>query len=201
MSSTTRHPPPHTPLSSHGNIKRNRYRIDKCGAGLKSEFYDNTDNENVATRMEMLSAAMDDVMEYLHHKGEVAILDGTNFTKQRRQLIRDRIAQADGFEILWIESICEDPKVGAWRGGSHARLLVLCSGMGLSILSSDTWLWRRVRLNILRTMKEVVSRNASKVYGFLFFRVLKLWGLMLQHSEVINSTHGLRFMKVSPMQS
>lgn len=91
--------------------ERCRYRIEKCGAGLKSEFYDNTDNDHVTTRLEVLSAAMDDVMEYLHQNGEVAILDGTNFTRQRRQLIRDRIAQADGFEILWIESICEDPKV------------------------------------------------------------------------------------------
>lgn len=88
-----------------------RYRIEKCGAGLKSEFYDNTDDENVAMRMEVLSAAMDDVMEYLSQNGEVAILDGTNFSRHRRQLIRDRVAQADGFEILWIESICEDPKV------------------------------------------------------------------------------------------
>lgn len=33
--------------------------------------------------------------------------------RERRQFIRDRAAQEDGFEILWIESICEDPKVRA----------------------------------------------------------------------------------------
>lgn len=88
-----------------------RYRIERCGAGLKSEFYDNTDTDNVATRLEVMAAALDDIMNYLHNKGEVAILDGTNFTRRRRQMIRNRVAQADGFEILWIESICEDPKV------------------------------------------------------------------------------------------
>ncbi|CAN0554494.1 unnamed protein product, partial [Laminaria digitata] len=31
--------------------------------------------------------------------------------RERRQLIRDRAAEEDGFEILWVESICEDPKV------------------------------------------------------------------------------------------
>lgn len=90
---------------------RDRYRQSRCGAGLKSEFYDTNDDENAAARLEVLSAAIEDIMQYLLRSGEVAILDGTNFTRQRRQLIRDRAAQEDGFEILWIESICEDPRV------------------------------------------------------------------------------------------
>lgn len=76
----------------------------------------------MATRLEVMAAALDDIMNYLHNKGEVAILDGTNFTRRRRQMIRNRVAQADGFEILWIESICEDPKVWVYGCGPEVPL-------------------------------------------------------------------------------
>ncbi|CAB1114562.1 unnamed protein product [Ectocarpus sp. CCAP 1310/34] len=88
-----------------------RYRNARCGTGLKAEFYDTNDDQTVAARLEILAAAVEDMITYLLRAGEVAILDGTNFTKQRRQLIRDRAAQEDGFEILWIESICNDLNV------------------------------------------------------------------------------------------
>ena len=32
-------------------------------------------------------------------------MDGTNYTKARRDLIRDRVSQEPGYEILWIESL------------------------------------------------------------------------------------------------
>eukprot|EP00904_Undaria_pinnatifida_P009679 jgi/Undpi1/5841/HiC_scaffold_2.g01115.m1 len=88
-----------------------RYRNARCGTGLKCDFYDTTDADSAATRREVLTAAVEDMMQYLLRAGEVAILDGSNFTRERRQLIRDRAAEEDGFEILWVESICKDPKV------------------------------------------------------------------------------------------
>eukprot|EP00903_Cladosiphon_okamuranus_P005436 g5422.t1 len=88
-----------------------RYRNARCGTGLKADFYDTKDDASVAARLEILSTAVEDMINYLQRAGEVAILDGTNFTKLRRQLIRNRAAQEDGFEVLWIESICEDLKV------------------------------------------------------------------------------------------
>lgn len=38
--------------------------------------------------------------------GDVAILDGTNITRDRRKIISDRIASLKdkGYDILWIES-------------------------------------------------------------------------------------------------
>lgn len=41
----------------------------------------------------------------------MALLDGTNVTKERRSCIRDRVSKEDGFDILWIECICDDPNV------------------------------------------------------------------------------------------
>lgn len=54
-----------------------------------------------------MATALEDVMRYLNHGGEIGILDGTNTTKDRRDLIRTRAAKENGFDILWIESICD----------------------------------------------------------------------------------------------
>jgi 6-phosphofructo-2-kinase/fructose-2,6-biphosphatase 2 len=54
-----------------------------------------------------MSSALEDVLRYLNHGGEIGILDGTNTTKDRRELIKTRVAQENGFNILWIESICD----------------------------------------------------------------------------------------------
>jgi broad specificity phosphatase PhoE len=52
--------------------------------------------------------ALEDSMRYLERGGEIAIVDGTNVTRDKRKLIRDRVAREAGYEILWIESIAED---------------------------------------------------------------------------------------------
>lgn len=44
-------------------------------------------------------------IRYLSRGGEIAIMDGTNYTKDRRDLIRDRVSKEPGYEVLWIESI------------------------------------------------------------------------------------------------
>ena len=61
----------------------------------------------MATQVDLMTTALEDVMRYLNHGGEIAILDGTNTTKDRRDLIRERVAKENGFDILWIESICD----------------------------------------------------------------------------------------------
>ncbi|CAM9132046.1 unnamed protein product [Phaeothamnion confervicola] len=88
-----------------------RYRIERCGARQSADFFDNGNTDHVAVRLELLSKAVEDMMLYLNRGGECAILDGTNFTRRRRRLIKDRVAREDGFEVMWIESICEDEAV------------------------------------------------------------------------------------------
>ena len=68
-------------MKSCSLAKTTRYRNARCGAGLKAEFYDTKDDESVAARLEILSMAVEDMINYLQRAGEVAILDGTNFTK------------------------------------------------------------------------------------------------------------------------
>jgi hypothetical protein len=59
----------------------------------------------------MANAAMADMMEWLRAGGEVAILDGTNTTRERRQVIRDCVQDGQGYGVLWIESICRNKKI------------------------------------------------------------------------------------------
>lgn len=72
---------PHQNKNTKNESIDRRYRNARCGEGLKAEFYDPTDDENVAARLEVLSAAVEDMITYLLRAGEVAILDGTNFTR------------------------------------------------------------------------------------------------------------------------
>ena len=88
-----------------------RYRQDKYGHKQAAEFFDTANTEFTESRMELLACALEDSVGYLNRGGEVAILDGTNVTEARRNLIRERLGREDGYEILWIESICEDPQV------------------------------------------------------------------------------------------
>jgi 6-phosphofructo-2-kinase/fructose-2,6-biphosphatase 2 len=55
--------------------------------------------------------ALEDALRYLERGGEIAILDGTNTTFDRRQMIRDRVAKENGYDILWIESIASNDKI------------------------------------------------------------------------------------------
>lgn len=68
-----------------------RYRQDKYGHKQAAEFFDTANQEFTKSRMELLACALEDAVGYLNRGGEVAILDGTNVTKPRRNLIIDRM--------------------------------------------------------------------------------------------------------------
>ncbi|CAN0084940.1 unnamed protein product, partial [Heterosigma akashiwo] len=48
-----------------------------------------------ALREEILHDTLETMMTYLNRGGEVAILDGTNFNRYRRDLIRERVSKED----------------------------------------------------------------------------------------------------------
>eukprot|EP01035_Chromulina_nebulosa_P019744 gene19744-25676_t len=81
-----------------------KYRLDKLGS-KSADFFDPSSSSNYQQRVNLLASALEDAMRYLNRGGEIAIFDGTNTTRDRRQLIRDRVAREDGYDILWIESI------------------------------------------------------------------------------------------------
>lgn len=78
-----------------------------------AEFFD-PHNENAAKFREQLALeTLDELLNYLLLKGgSVGILDATNSTIQRRQLLVDRIkAREPKLGILFIESHCTDKAV------------------------------------------------------------------------------------------
>lgn len=83
-----------------------KYRLDKLGSKTAS-FFDPLITSNYTQRVGMMVEALEDCLRYLSRGGEIAILDGTNTTRDRRQMIRDRVSKEDGYDILWIESTGE----------------------------------------------------------------------------------------------
>ena len=51
-----------------------------------------------------MNEALADAIRYLDRGGDVAIIDGTNISKERRKVISDTISSLNGHSLLWIES-------------------------------------------------------------------------------------------------
>lgn len=58
----------------------------------------------------MAVLALDDMFDWLHKGGMVAIYDATNSTVERRKLLSSRCKDED-VRVVFIESICEDPEI------------------------------------------------------------------------------------------
>jgi broad specificity phosphatase PhoE/predicted kinase len=84
-----------------------KYRLDKLGS-KSADFFDMSNSGNYSQRVNVMVEALEDALRYLSRGGEIAILDGTNVTRDRRDMIRQRVAKEDGYDILWIESVCEN---------------------------------------------------------------------------------------------
>ena len=86
------------------------YRRQRLGAQLPHTFYDPGNNEGTLARTHMAIAAMDDLIGWLHSSGRVGVFDATNSTKERRQVLLNRL-KPEGFSVIFIESICDSPSV------------------------------------------------------------------------------------------
>ena len=86
------------------------YRRSRLGSHQHHSFFDPRNEVANAARREVALAALDDMLDFLRGAGDVAIYDATNNTRERRDLVRARCA-AEGLELVFIESICNDPGV------------------------------------------------------------------------------------------
>jgi len=92
-----------------------RFRLEKLGAKQPASFFDPADAAATALREEILHDTLETMMTYLNRGGEVAILDGTNFNRYRRDLIRERVSKEDGYEVMWVETVATDDELVARR--------------------------------------------------------------------------------------
>lgn len=86
------------------------YRRQRLGARQDKSFFDPDNVSTSAQRLHMAVAALDDLCQFLDNAGRVGIYDATNSTLQRQQLLRTRCAQ-EGFDLMWVESICDDDNI------------------------------------------------------------------------------------------
>ena len=84
------------------------YRRARLGSHQHHSFFDPRNEHGQAARRDVALAALDDMLEFLRGGGDIAIYDATNNTRERRALVHARCA-AEGHEVVYVESICNDP--------------------------------------------------------------------------------------------
>ncbi|XP_052779611.1 6-phosphofructo-2-kinase/fructose-2,6-bisphosphatase-like isoform X3 [Mya arenaria] len=71
--------------------------------------HDNPEAENLRTKCALM--AIDDACSFLKGGGEVAVIDATNTTRERRKLLAEIICDRFGFRLFFVESICDDETI------------------------------------------------------------------------------------------
>ncbi|XP_072705127.1 6-phosphofructo-2-kinase/fructose-2,6-bisphosphatase 1 [Ciconia boyciana] len=88
-----------------------QYRREAVQSYKNYEFFRHDNEEAMQIRRQCALAALKDVRTYLSsEEGQVAVFDATNTTRERRALIL-QFAKENGYKVLFIESICDDPTI------------------------------------------------------------------------------------------
>jgi len=88
------------------------YRRHATTAYQCHEFFRPDNIKAMAIRTQCAKDALNDVCQWLESgDGEVAVFDATNSTVERRQLIRDIVVRKMGFNLFFVESVCNDPEI------------------------------------------------------------------------------------------
>lgn len=116
------------PLPEPTALDLNKLKLDEEEAEeLKDQsagFFDPKNEAAAKVRDQLALETLDEVLNYLLHRGgSVGILDATNSTIQRRQLLIDHIrAREPKLGILFIESVCTDKNVSILHPASPRTL-------------------------------------------------------------------------------
>jgi broad specificity phosphatase PhoE/predicted kinase len=86
------------------------YRRAIVGARQPAKFFDPLNREGSEIRESIAMRALEDSITWLKEGGQVAIYDATNVERSRRDRIYQR-CKAEGFEVVFVETICEDAAV------------------------------------------------------------------------------------------
>lgn len=86
------------------------YRRASLGAHQSAAFFDPDNPEGQRQLNELAMRALDDMMDWFDSGGQVGIYDATNTTRTRRKLFAER-CRSRGVPVVFIESICDDPRV------------------------------------------------------------------------------------------
>lgn len=87
------------------------YRRRLLGSAQPASFFDPSNAEGFHARQKLALAALDDLVGWLREgPGRVAIYDATNATRERRDLVVERL-RPHGLEPVFVESVCNDSAI------------------------------------------------------------------------------------------
>lgn len=75
------------------------------------DFFRHGNVEAMALRAAVADEAMADTLSWLKSEGDVAIFDATNTTRERRQMVYDKVVLENEFKCLFLESVCDNPEI------------------------------------------------------------------------------------------
>ena len=92
------------------------YRRRLFGAHLSADWFDASNVAGFRQRNECALHALQDMFDFFRGGGQAAVFDGTNTTVERREMVRDSIAQHAAetgmvVELVWLESIVTDAAI------------------------------------------------------------------------------------------
>lgn len=97
----------HTRVFNLGEYRRQLEGYDKPS----HEFFDHSNPEGVKIREKVCDMALVDMFSWIEDKGEIAVFDATNTTRERRKLLYQRIVVEKGYKLFFVESICNDDTI------------------------------------------------------------------------------------------
>ncbi|OQR84984.1 6-phosphofructo-2-kinase/fructose-2,6-biphosphatase [Achlya hypogyna] len=88
------------------------YRREYVGAGIKHDFWNPENTTDYQKRAEISKKCLSDALDALTSDAcTCVVFDATNATLERRHYIREEVARRSRCEMLFIESICDDPEL------------------------------------------------------------------------------------------
>ncbi|CAL8083901.1 unnamed protein product [Calicophoron daubneyi] len=87
------------------------YRRRQAASHQDHDYFDSANREACKSRRKVAEEALCDLIAWLtEDDGEIGVFDATNTTRDRRLWIMEK-CKANNLDVLFVESICNDPKV------------------------------------------------------------------------------------------
>ncbi|KAJ7220109.1 bifunctional 6-phosphofructo-2-kinase fructose-2,6-bisphosphate 2-phosphatase [Mycena pura] len=98
-----------------GQLRRTRARQKAKESGIKEDhsasFFSHANAEGTLSRDRLAADSLEMLIKWLNEGGNVGIHDATNSTRDRRAKLEARVAKEHGMQLIFLESICNDPAV------------------------------------------------------------------------------------------
>ncbi|KAF9448321.1 bifunctional 6-phosphofructo-2-kinase/fructose-2,6-bisphosphate 2-phosphatase [Macrolepiota fuliginosa MF-IS2] len=190
-----------------GQLRRTRARQKAQQSGVKEEHtasWFSHDNQSANESREKLAQdSLEMLIQWLKEGGNVGIHDATNSTHSRRAWIEQRVKQEKGFNLIFLESVCDDPAIIA----TNVALKVTSGDPDYKDISPEVAkrdFLRRIHeyekvyetiteehLSYLRIVNVGSNVTVSNIHGYLASRIaFYLMNLHLKPRSIYLSRHG-----------